>query len=136
MKYITHHRFKGIAMNGMKVNIRYGTELELKKGFIIAPDGTPICYPTSENAHLYFSRNNDGHGLERGLLTYAIAYSNRNAGKGFRFSGQEIDMLTKYWARFLRQDCEYVLFNQNFFDADVQELRALASALKIKIKRR
>lgn len=136
MKYITHHRFKGIAMNGTNVNIRYGTELELKKGFIITPDGTPICYPTSENAHLHFARNDDRNGLERGALTYAIAYSVRNAGKGFRFTDQEIEMLTKYWSHFLRQDCEYILFNQSFFDADVQELRALASALNIKPKRR
>lgn len=136
MKYITHHRFKCVSMNGAKINIPYGTELELKKGFVIAPDGTPICYPTSENAHLHFSRNDDENGLERGALTYAIAYSARNAGKGFRFTNQEIDIITKYWSHFLRPDSEYILFNQSFFDADVQELRALASALNIKPKRR
>lgn len=135
MKYITHHRFRGTAMNGIKINIPYGTELELKKGFIIAPDGTPVCYPTSENAHIHFSRNDDGHGLERGALTHAAAYSRRDAGNGCRFTEAEAETLVRDWPHFLRQDVDTVIFNGRFFEADVRELEALASALNIKVRR-
>ena len=134
MKYITHHRFKGMAACGKRFNLPYGTKLELTGGFITA-GGKAICFPTSENAHMHFARNDDGKGLERGALTYAIAYAQRNTGTGYRFTKEEAEMLATRWPHFLRQDSDYILFNQQFFEADVPELKALASALNIKTRR-
>ena len=110
MKYITHNRFKKLSACGEAVNIPYGTEMETAGDFIITTEGKPICYATSEAAKMHFARNDDGQGLEREKLTWAIAYS-------------------------LRQDVEVILFNEDFFAAAVPELKELADALHIKVRR-
>lgn len=140
MKYITHHRFKGIAACGEHMNIPYGTELDTAGDCIITPEGKAVCFKTSENAKLHFSRNDDGRGLERGALTWAIAYSERRresrSGMGiYRFSDEEREMLEKDWPHFLREDCDFILFNERFFAAPVEELQKLAEALHIKVRR-
>lgn len=139
MKYITHHRYKELAAFGQRLNIPYGTELETAGDFIITPDGKPICYQTSENAKIHFARNDDGRGLERGGLTYAIAYSNRQRsgadGRRQRFADEEIELLERDYGHWLRQDVDVILFNEAFFAAQPEELQRLADALKIKTRR-
>lgn len=134
MKYVTHHRFKELALCGERLNIPYGTELDTEGYSIVMPDGRAICYSTSENAKKHFARNDDGRGLERGALTYAIAYSRRDAGNGFRFSEAEAETLTRDWGHFLRPDVDVILFNEDFFAAEPEELQKLAAALKIKTR--
>ena len=134
MKYVTHHRFKELALCGERLNIPYGTELDTEGYSIVMPDGRAICYSTSENAKKHFSRNDDGRGLGRGALTYAIAYSRRDAGNGFRFSEAEAEILTRDWGHFLRPDVDVILFNEDFFAAEPEELQKLAAALKIKTR--
>lgn len=134
MEYITHHRFKGLALCGGRLNLPYGTELHTDGCTIVTPDGKAVCYQTSENAKRHFARNDDGRGLERGALTYAIAYSDRNAG-GFRFSEAEAEILAKDWTHFLRPDVDVILFNDAFFATDPEELQKLADVLKIKVRR-
>ena len=135
MKYITHHRFKKLAICGERLNIPYGTELETAGDFIVTQEGKAICYSTSENAKLHFARNDDGKGLKRGKLTYAIAYGKRAKGNGFRFSESEREMLERDWPHFLRQDVDALLFNETFFSAEPEELQKLADAFKIKVRR-
>lgn len=134
MKYVTHHRFKELALCDERLNIPYGTELDTEGYSIVMPDGRAICYSTSENAKKHFARNDDGRGLERGALTYAIAYSRRDAGNGFRFSEEEAEILTRDWGHFLRPDVDVILFNEDFFAAEPEELQKLAAALKIKTR--
>lgn len=134
MKYVTHHRFKELALCGERLNIPYGTELDTEGYSIVMPDGRAICYSTSENAKKHFARNDDGRGLERGALTYAISYSRRDAGNGFRFSEEEAEILTRDWGHFLRPDVDVILFNEDFFAAEPEELQKLAAALKIKTR--
>lgn len=134
MKYVTHHRFKELALCGERLNIPYGTELDTEGYSIVMPDGRAICYSTSENAKKHFARNDDGRGLERGALTYAIDYSRRDAGNGFRFSEEEAEILTRDWGHFLRPDVDVILFNEDFFAAEPEELQKLAAALKIKTR--
>ena len=132
MDYITHRRFKANAMCG-RINLRYGTRVMSEGGLICKPDGGPICFATSENAKLYFARNDDGMGLERGALTYAIAYGRRRGMAGQRFSDAERETLMRDYPHWLRQDTDYLLFNNDFFAAPVEELRELANRLKIKV---
>lgn len=132
MNYITHRRFKKTAICG-KVNLRYGTPVISDGGLICKLDGEPICFATSENAKLHFARNDDGMGLERGALTYAIAYGKRKGIKGFRFTEAEREMLAKDYPHWLRQGVDFLLFNNDFFAAPVEELRELADRLKIKV---
>ena len=139
MKYITHNRFKRLAACGETLNIPYGTELETVGNFIVSPKGKLICCTTSENAKMHFARNDDGQGLERGKLTWAIAYSRRVRtspnGRQQRFAEAEIKLLEERWAHFLRQDVEVILFNEDFFAAAVGELQQLGDALHIKVRR-
>lgn len=131
-RYITHRRFKQEAICG-KLNLRYGTPVVEDDGIIYTEDDEVICFATSENAALYFARDDDFRGLERGALTYAIAYGKRKGVQGFRFTEAEREMLMRDYPHWLRQDVDFLLFNKAFFDADVDELRSLAYRLKIKV---
>lgn len=137
MKYITHHRFKGIGACGDKFNIPRGKTFEVIAGFIATPEGRAICTTKSENAHKYFAIDDDGMGIERGELTYAIAYSPRkridSEGHCFRLSEEEQLTLRKDWSHFLRPYDDVILFNDDFFNADVEELRKVAKAINIKV---
>ena len=139
MKYITHNRFKGLAACGQQLNLPYGTELETAGDFLITGDGRPVCYGTSETAKRHFARNDDGQGLARGALTWAIAYRERRRrcgdGAVFRFSEGEQALLVREWGHFLRTDVETILFNEDFFAAEVPELQRLADALHITPRR-
>lgn len=134
-KYITHHRFKGLALCGKELNIPYGTELEENNHYLFTKDGFMICSTTSENAKLHFSINDDGQGLRRGKLTYFIAYSNRKTNTGKRFTEREINILKNKWAHFLNKNVPVILFNEEFFTAHINELELLANDLQIKIRR-
>ncbi len=135
MRYIVHHRYRGPAADGESMNIPYGTEFDTIGDFIATPQGKGICFVGSDVAQRYFACNDDGRGLERGALTYAIAFSNRKGGNGFRFSDSEIEMLERSWGHWLRQDVETIIFNEKFFAAQPEDLQRLADALKIKVRR-
>lgn len=139
MEYIVHRRYKGTAAGGGAVNLPYGTRLHTAGAFILTPDGVPLCYPDSENGHRHLAPNDDGQGLRRGALTYAIAYAVRKRrsddGKTRqRFTDAEIATLERDWRRYLIPDITTVLFNDAFFRADPAELAAMAEAVHIKIK--
>ena len=131
MDYIVHRRFKKEAICG-SLNLRYGTKVEKQDDMLWLDDVKAICFATSENAKLHFSRNDDGMGLERGKLTYAIAYAPRKSRTGYRFNDEERKLLTEKYSHWLRQDTDYILFNDDFFGAPVDELRELAKRLNIK----
>lgn len=139
MKFVVHHRYRGLDAGGKPMNVRYGTEYETIGDFIATPEGRGICFTTSEVAHQYFAVNDDGRGLERGALSHAIAYGHRErkwANKSIhRFSEEEVEMLERDWGHWLRQDVDTILFNNDFFAAQPEELRLLADALKIKVRR-
>lgn len=139
MQYITIKRFKEIAVCGKKLNIPYGTKLNIISDFIATTDGKAICYPTSENAHRYFARNDDNNGLERGKITYALAYGKRKPTnikdrQFYRFSDKEIKILKRDWKHFLRKDVDVILFNHEFFNADIEELRKMAKQFNIRVR--
>ena len=139
MDYITHHRLRGKAACGQELNIPYGTAFSTIGKFIATQDGGAICYTTSEMAHRYFARNDDGRGLRRGALTYEIAYSNRErfnkvGNRRQRFTDEEIDILERDWSKFLIPDIDVILFNHDFFNADVDELEKMAKSLNIVVK--
>ena len=137
MEYICHHRFKGITAGAGEMNIPFGSKFQTIGKFIATPDAKGICYITSDAAYRHFARNDDGKGLKRGALTYAIAYAKRERkhkdGHVFRLSEGEIEMLMRDYPHFLK-DTETILFNHVFFNAEINELQELAAALGIKIK--
>ena len=131
MQYICYKRFKGKTLSQDHANIPYGTEFESAGDFMLDSDNKPMMATTSLNCHQHFSRNDDGQGLRRGKLAYAIAYATR--GDKYRFSEDEISMLTRDYQRFLKPT-DMILFNNDFFNAEINELEELAKKLNIKVK--
>ena len=70
MKYVVHRRFKDKAICG-EVNLPAMTVCEENGGYIFHGDKL-LCVVTSENAHQFFARDDDGAGMLRGKLTQAI----------------------------------------------------------------
>lgn len=70
MKYVVHRRFKDKAICG-EVNLPAMTMCEEINGYIFYGNKL-LCVVTSENAHQFFARNDDGAGMLRGKLTQAI----------------------------------------------------------------
>jgi hypothetical protein len=130
MEYIVHHRFKGMGIRG-EVNLPRGTVVNLVGKYLVDASGI-ICAVTSENAKKYFARNDDGLGLLRGELTHAIAYRGVNK-PGYRFTSAQRNTLATKYERFLREDTEFILFNDKFFAASVEDLQKMAEDLGIKV---
>lgn len=130
MKYIVHKPFEGTALCG-KICLPVTTELESKNG-ILYRDGDAICAACCENAHQFFARNDDGHGMERGRLTQAIQRQLSKRDKGYQ------DRWDKVWSYpvcrpFKRSDYnDYWLWNHDFFNADIDALRSIAKLVGAK----
>ena len=133
MEYICHKRFRGESLGCGAVNIPYGSRFSTIGNFIATASGQAIVSTGSLNCYRHFARNDDGQGLRRGKLAYAIAYGNRQGKGGYRFSDDEIRMLKRDYCKFL-QETETILFNHDFFNADIKELETLAEKLSIRIK--
>lgn len=133
MEYICHKRYKKTGASGEEYNFPYGTKLRTV-GTFIANGPEAVCSVKSEDAYMYWARNDDGQGLMRGMLTHAIAYSHRKPNKdnGFRFTPEEIEILEKEYPHFLRQDTDTIIFNHEFFNAEVDELKKMADRLEVR----
>ena len=130
MNYICHKRYKKKGASGDNYNIKYGTELNTISNFIVI-DNKAICSTNSLDAYMYFSRNDDGYGFERGKLTYAIAFSDRkpNVNNNFRFTPEERDMLYREYPHFINTNLDFIIFNYDFFNANIEELQTLYNKL-------
>ncbi len=130
-EYICHKDFSGKCIAG-DVNLKRGTKAEMDSSTIFVKDLGIICLGTSYIANRHFAINEDGEGLKRGDLTYAIAYANRDGGNGFRFSDDEQVMFLKEYPQFLKST-DGILFNHSFFTADIPILEEIADRLNIHI---
>ena len=72
MKFIVTKRFKTTAICG-EVNLPFGTECHSQGNVIYSQNLQPLCVITSENAHVYFTANDDGLGLIRRELIDEIS---------------------------------------------------------------
>ena len=105
-----------------------------KKYLMTLLDGQRLCAATSESAHKYFSRDSDGHGLERGQLTVSIiaAVSKGDKGREERWE--------KLWAdpvacRYRRVDhADFWVWSHDFFEAPVEDLRHIAALIGVGAK--
>lgn len=127
-KYITHKRYKGKAISTDYVNLPYGTKLIELEGFLVTENGEVVASARSDIAKRHFAINEDGRGLERGKLTYLIAYAKNK--QGFRFSDKQIQFLEKKYSKFLQKNQLALLFNDEFFLASVEELEKMVSELR------
>ena len=135
--YICTKTYDGNTEAGHHAHINVG-EILLCIAGRIARHNASVCLVTSYVAHQYFAINDDGRGMERGYLTYEIAFAPRERehddGYIYRFSQDELDMLCAEYPHWLKQQAP-LLFNHDFFQADVEELKELAARLGITIKK-
>lgn len=124
MKYIVTKRFKKTAICG-PVNIPAMTGVE-ERGGCLYHNRKKLCMVTSENAHQYFARNDDGCGMERGKLTRSI--TNILSAK----DGDYQNRWDKVWAdpvcqAFRRPEhADHWLWNHAFYSADLDALNYIA----------
>lgn len=128
MKYIVYKRFKEKAICG-EVNLPATTQVELKGNMLYLND-KQICIVTSENAHNYFARNNDGKGMERGYLIQQIKATLAQTDEKHQDRWDKIwqDSKCLPYKRTTYED--YWLWNQSFYDADIQELQYIYNLIK------
>lgn len=131
MDYITTRRarFKGISGN---VNIPYGTRVQCDNGCITF-DGKALCYTTSENAHQYFARDDDGNGLLRGKLTQATMKRLAKRDKDYQARWDKVwsDEVCKPYRR--AEFGDYWLWNNDWYEADIETLKYIANLVGTKI---
>lgn len=130
MNYIAHKRFKDKAFCG-SVNIPATTALESVDGVILYK-GKPVCFETSENAHQFFARNDDGNGMRRGRLTQAIQKKLEKRDIHYQERWDKVwgDPVCRSYKRINSDD--YWLWNHNFFNAGIDALKHIAELVGAK----
>lgn len=140
MKFITHRRFHGKGLE-REENIPRLTVLEACDGAphgfagdLLCLDGRAVCAPFSQVGVQHFAVNDDGMGMERGALTWAIAWAPRKTSReGARFSEAEADMLAGEYGHWLVDGGDgFINFTNSFYTAPVPELEELAAMLNIR----
>ena len=130
MQYTAYRRFKGSAICG-RINISALSICE-KNGNTIYFDGKPICFDTSENAHQFFSRNDDGLGSERGKLTRAIQDKLAKRDGAFQDRWDKVweDKICQKYKR--KEYDDFWLWNHGFFNAGIEDLKYIAKLVGAK----
>ena len=124
MTYLVTRRFKAKTMSGI-VNLPYGTACELR-GETIYHGGKPLCFATSENAHQYFSRNDDGQGERRGELVHDILARLKGNQEAWGRIWEDLSIRKYKRVEF----ADYWLFNHDFYNAPVEDLKYILKVVK------
>ena len=130
MKYVVHRRFKDKAICG-NVNLPAMTVCEENNEYIFY-DGNMLCAATSENAHQFFARDDDGAGMLRGKLTQAIqkTLAKRDANYQSRWDKVWDDPICQPYKRI--EDDNFWLWNHDFFNANIDTLQHIARLIGVK----
>lgn len=123
MEYIIHSRFRGKGMKGCCFNLSYGTICNSKEN-IIFYNNQPICFTTSQIAYDYFSRNDDGRGLERGKLVNKILSTLSNKKDGKHQNRWDKLWEDEYCHKFRRKEHgDHWLWSFDFYNAEIEDLQ-------------
>lgn len=131
MNYIVHRRFKDKALCG-NVNLPAMTICQCDGG-VISHNGKAICFAKSENAHQFFAIDEDGMGIERGRLTQSIqkTLAKRDVEYQQRWDKVWEDDVCQQYKR--EEYADYWLWNHNFYNAEINDLRHIATLVGAKI---
>ena len=128
MRYIVTRRFRCNAICG-PVNLPHGTAAS-SDGAFLTVNAEKLCSITSQNAYDFFSRNDDGHGLERGKLVEEITsrMEKRDAKHQARWDALWADAVAN---RLRRQDhADFWIWGQAFYQADIRDLEHILKLIK------
>lgn len=106
-------------------NLAVGTEGRVQDGVIWA-EGHPICYETSENAHMHFARNDDGNGMERGRLTREIQRRLKNRKE--KWAKVWEDPLCQKYKR--KDHPDHWLWDHDFYNAPIEDLQYILHLIR------
>lgn len=121
MEYIVYKRFKTKAICG-EVNIPAMSAVKMLDGIMFYNE-KPLCIATSENAHTYFMRNDDGNGMERGEVIESIKDKLRTNAE--KWDIVQADTLCQKYKR--KEHADHWLWNHDFYNADIEDLRYINS---------
>lgn len=124
MMYVVYKRFKTKAICG-DVNIPSQTEIE-QIGSYLFHQGKALCVATSENAHTYFMRNDDGNGMERGALIERI----KKALQKDRSKWEKVwnDKVCQKYRR--AEHADHWLWNHDFYNANIDDLQYIYGIIR------
>lgn len=126
-RYIVKQRARIDTITG-PVNLPYGTEVEAVEDYLIY-QGRQLCAVTSRKAHLYFTRDDDGQGRERGALTLAITKRLEKRDKNHQARWDRVwenPVCQKY--RHPEHE-DHFLWGHAFYEAPVEDLRHIAALI-------
>lgn len=128
--YIARRRARFLSICG-PVNLPYGTEVS-SDGAFLTVNGEKLCSITSQNAYDFFSRNDDGHGLDRGKLVEEITsrMEKRDANHQARWDALWADAGANRLRRKDSQD--FWIWSFDFYNADIPDLKHIANLIGIK----
>ena len=127
MKYLVTRRFKTKAICG-EVNLAYGTECFSQGNVIYRQDKQPLCLITSENAHMYFTVNDDDLAKERRQLIEDIAKllsDEKRMEK--RWDVVWNDLTCRKYKR--KELADFWLWNHDFYGASLDDLQYIKKIL-------
>ena len=103
MEYVAYKRFKGKGIDG-DFNLRYGTVVTERGGFIHAPDGRRICAATSENGWEHFRPNTPEGVYRQAMLERLYSYyeNDQRANAGDFDAEKWPGAVNMYWKNLLR----------------------------------
>lgn len=103
MEYVAYKRFKGEGIDGY-FNIRYGTVVTERGGFLYTSDGRLICAATSENGWMHFRQNTPEGAYRQAMLErlYSFYENDQNADAGDFIADKWPGAINTYWKNLLR----------------------------------
>ncbi len=133
-RYLVRRRARFLSASGL-VNLPWGAAAENRDGVLWA-GGKPLCIATSQNAKDYFVQDDDGRGQERGRLVTAILarlgpLDARQGGASARWEKIWADPRCRPYKR--KEDEDYWLWNEAFYNAPVSDLRHIAELVGAKV---
>jgi hypothetical protein len=130
MEYINHRRYRGQICGGKRVNFPYGTRFQSKGDMILTESGNPVCVTTSQVAYDYFSRNDDGNGLERGKLVREIKGRLENHDKNHQARWDKLWEDPQASALKKADSPGFWVWSVDFYNADISTLKHILSLVK------
>ena len=127
MKYLVTRRFKTKAICG-EVNLAHGTECFSQGNIIYRQDRQPLCLITSENAHMYFTANDDGLAKERRQLIEDITkLLSDEKSMEKRWYVVWNDLTCRKYKR--KEFADFWLWNHDFYGASLDDLQYIKKIL-------
>ena len=128
-KIIVFNNFDKLAIYGEIVHFERGKELctiTQNNQEYVCDNNNLITKKGSQNYIQHFALNNDGQGLLRGDITFFLSNYDH-------YTDEQMTTLRTKWAEYLMDYSDTILFNDNFYDADINVLNTILDSLGLEV---